>query len=238
VEIEPLGTPIVLLSTHLEAGVWYEIQTANLTSRPFSVGSPDTILSIRNGVLASAETVAGADGCQTPGAEVDERRSCVRFQVDAARYPSGLNAGIWVRAFDEASAGGTDVRMQAVAGADAVPGEDWTTLAVNRSFGGAVVSNVGEGAEGPVRFETTLLPASDDVAYHQLLIIPGGNDDPNENWRISSASRGPGSHRRDIDGTAEWTGLGRTAGLSASSAVVAGNTFPAAAPIRQPVIEN
>ncbi|MBL8951250.1 MAG: hypothetical protein JNK82_10765 [Myxococcaceae bacterium] len=246
VAIDLTGVGVHEVGLSLVPGSWYELQTHNLRPGPATVVSPDTVLSVvhvTDSATFESVTIAGADGCSTPGAAPDFARSCVRFQAPSATTPGSTTPHVlaWVRAYDTGFSGIANVRLQQVSSATQVPTERdctvtittncWRVRSRDASFGGLVMSPAGTTFSGLLHFETTHLPGT-PVANQSIWLIAGKTGDLANNWKRLSGSRGrPSSHRRAVAGTAEWLARGSDVGLSNALTVVAGvtNTF---APIR------
>ena len=249
VHVDTVGIPVSWLRTPmLEPGRWYEFQTFDLRPTETTVFFVDTVMSIRTTNLVDGSTVAGADGCSTPGAASEIMRSCVRFYVNPSRYPTARSFWIWVRTWDTTTSGKASVRMQELTSPLGPPGTGscgasadagcWRLLSNDVDVGGLIVrdSELGEGLSGPVQFETTDLPGGGDI--RPSILFAGQNDDVNANWRIrSNGDRlpsgfipgGPGSHPRKVHLHAQWSGYGAEVGLhdEAGYATVIGAPFPA-----------
>lgn len=220
VAVDPLGYPMQVFQTPtLFTGAVYEFDTTDL--QPSS--STDTVLSIRSYGTVDATTIAGADGVDCPGTPYSILRSCVRFTA-----PSTWKYWIWLRSWSTSSRGTADVRYRSCPATGSCTAA-WTTLGNDLSVGGLsqMGSAIGTAATN-VHFETTELPGSRRNGWssaHVILFAEGSGAD--KSWRLRpNAPPGTplplpgqtGSHRRGIEGQAEFSG---------SAAYVWGSTTPA-----------
>ncbi len=204
------ATVAIVRTPTLAPDTWYELQSYDLQPLPPNVADPETVITVRGGRTVDAHTIAGADGCATPGGSGRTDQSCVRFRTPDLLGP--LRLFVWVRAAETAMAGTARLRIQRVDSDSAVPQRDncegwpaahcWFELgrAENApgsliqpqpvsafAFGGLVVpiSMLGDGLGGPLQLETTPYRDSARHAPQQMILFAGEHSDAGADWFLA-----------------------------------------------------
>jgi hypothetical protein len=213
VQSDLVGSPLGLVETPvLTAGFCYEIQTVNLSE------TADPIITIRTGGSDLDSTIAGADACGS-----DLVPACARFCPTTTRSYT-----VWVRAYSTATRGSIDLRIQQLRNIFAplietgcAPGIPvalgcWSNMSIDLAFGG-MIRVPGIIVSSWFQVETTELPGIQGGAgltSSHIIVFAGFNDDPTQNWNILPSghpallgSGAPGSHRKKVLWTAQYSGL-------------------------------